>query len=678
MPESSTQKLLRAALRAGEARDYRKAAELLTALIAEDGAPAEAFLYLGRSYHALGECEKSIVAFRSFLHAGGDAGAGNFYLGRAYLAADRPEEASLRLKRSLELNPDRAAAWAFLGAAQLRLRRSKLAVSCLERAVNLAPEDTRIFRGYLNALFVRACRLVDRGDADMARQILGFVLENGIDGAGPRLWRAKALRELGRFAEALRDCEAAILFSPDDGGLRWLKASLLLASGRQSEALSEFAELKETYPELPGLPADETSLARLRVSIAFRDERWKEAALEALALIRTEPEDAPMRAMAAESLRALGQLEKARDHWLRAIEIDPVAADFRLGLALVLYELGDFEGARAQAERARRLGADSVEVEYCSVLAASRMEKGGENLIPRLQALIRDRGADPRLMFALGECLYRGGRPDLASGWFEKVLLLVPDHEYSLLYRISVAESLEDEAALSPAYAAYLNAYPDNAGLRREYSEILLRASRWEEAVPVLEKGFAYGDDGDRAKRRFALALRNAGKYREAAVHYRDLLRGSPENPEFLLALAWCLERNGKGEYALALLEKAPAAAMKGAGPWIVLGLLHERRGRKEAAVDALRKATELEPQMARAWKDLGLLYRRMGLLEFSANCLDRARALGATVEAEPPKSRSRTATMGGIPSPTRPAGAASGGKPKSAPAGRKAAKPKG
>lgn len=635
MEESTVVRLLSEAVRAGETRDYRKSVELLTALLAEEDAPPEALLFLGRAYHALGEIGKSLLAFRAYLRSGGDTAAGAFFLGRSYLTAGRYGEASQSLRRSLEADPDRAPAWALLGAAQLKLRRTKVAVDCLERAVKLAPEDTRVFRGYLNALFVRSCRLLARGDADMARQMLTFAIDNGLDGAAPRLWRARACRELGRFGEALADCETAVAFSPDDGSLRWLRASLLLASGRGREALQEFEALRGRYPDLPGLPQDERSLGRLRASVAFREERWKEAAAESLALLRATPDDASLRAMAAESFRNLGQLEKSMNHWERAVEADPKAAEFRLGLAATLFELGDYEGARGQAERALRLGADPSEVEYYTVLSSVKAGGDAASLLPRLQALIRRRGADPHVMFALGECLFRTGRPDLAAGWFEKVLYLVPGHELSLLYRISIAESLGDADSLGPSYAAYLEAYPDNGKIRREYIDLLMGDRKWEEAAGVIEQDISYGDAGDRSRRLLALAWRNAGHFRDAAVIYRELLRASPENAEYLLALAWCLERDGKGDYALALLERAPAGAKRGAGPWIVLGLLYERRGLKEKAVDALRAATDREPGHPRAWKDLGLLYRRMGLAEFSAACLARARGLGAEVSEE-------------------------------------------
>jgi tetratricopeptide (TPR) repeat protein len=647
MPEKEARELLEAAMRAGAGRDYRKAAELLTAVLAQTDALPEAHVYLGRARYALGEYGRSIESFRRYVRVGGDKAAGLFFLGRSYLACGRAREAARCLRRSASADQGKAPTWALLGAAALKLRKTKAAVDCLERAVSLAPQDRRIYRGYLNALYARGVRLLSRGDADMARQVLGFAVDNGLDGAAIRLWRAKALRETDHIKEALAECEAALALAPGDPSIRWLRAGLLLAAGMQSEALREFDAIRALHPDLPALPADDASLARLRASVAFREGRYKQAVSDCMPLLRANPKDVALRSIAAESLRAMGDLERSRDHWLRAVEAAPEEPEFRLGYALALYDLGEYEPSLRAAERARKLGADGAEVDYYATLCRSRLGEDPAKLIPALQALIRSssgggtgtasRGSspvDPRLLFALGEALYRSGRPDLASGWFEKVLLLVPDHELSLLYRISVSESIEDEEARDAAYRAYLEAYPDNQKLRREFIGFLSARGDWAEAASQLERSLPYGEPDGRTRRLLAVSYRNAGRFREAAVVYRDLLRASPGSGELLLGLCFCLERDGKADYALALLEKAPVAAKAQAAPWIMQAALYARGGRDEAAVAALRSAIERERGNEKAWHSLVAFYRKRGLGEMAANCEEEGRTAMAAAKA--------------------------------------------
>jgi tetratricopeptide (TPR) repeat protein len=629
MPETEARKLLEAAIAAGGRRDYRKAIDCLTLLLSQTDSMPEAFLYLGRSFYALGEQGRAIEAFRRFLDSGGDQAAGLFFLGRAYLASGRPVEASRCLKKSAEADPDKAPTWAFLGAAMLKRRRTKLAVDSLERAVNLAPQDKRIYRGYLNALYGRGVRLLAKGDAESAGKILGFAIDNGLEGAAIRLWRAKALREGGHIPEAIAECEAALELEPEDASIRWVRAGLLLAGGRQGEALAEFDALRAGHPELPALPADDVSLARLRVSVAFREGRYKEAVSDCMPLLRANPKDAALRSLTAESLRALGEFERSRDHWMRAIEAAPEEGEFRLGLALALYDLGDYEGSLKAAERARKLGAEGGEVDYYTALCRARLGRDSASLVPVLQNLLRgrSRAGDPRLMFALGEALYRSGRPDLAGGWFEKVLGLAPDHELSLLYRISVAESLGDEEARGEAYAAYLEAYPDNQKLRHEYVGILASSGSWALAAQTIERGLSYGKPDIRTRHLLAASYRKAGRYREGAIAYRDMLREEPLSGELLVGLAHCLERDGKADYALALLEKAPAAAKAGAVPWMLQAALYARAGKNEATIAALRQALERDRGNEKAWAQLVAAYRKQGLSELAANCEEEGAA---------------------------------------------------
>jgi tetratricopeptide (TPR) repeat protein len=660
MPDATARDLLERAIKAGSGRDYKKAAELLTAVLAMTDSLPEALLYLGRARYELGEQGRSIDAFRRYLGSGGDPAAGFFFLGRSYLACARPAAAVSCLRRSAQAAPERAPTWALLGAALLKRKRTKAAVDCLEKAVGLAPQDKRIYRGYLNALYARGVRLLAKGDADMARQVLGFAVANGLDGAAIRLWRAKALRELGRVEEAIVDCEAALSIAPGDPSIRWLRAGLLLAAGRQAEALSEFEAIRAQHPGLPALPRDDRSLARLRASVAFKEGRYKEAIAACMPLLRADPKDSPLRAIAAESLRATGELERSKNHWLRAVDSSPKDPELRLGLALALYDLGDYQGALGAVERARKLGADGDEADYYAALCRSRLGEDPETLLPLLQSLVRSRdasgesrAADPRLLFALGEALYRSGRPDLASGWFEKVLVLVPGHELSMLYLISAAESVGDEKGRLGAYEAYLESYPDNAKLRREYVGILTSLGDWPAAARALELGLPYGELGDRSRRLLAVAYRNAGRFREAAVAYRDLLRAEPSSAELLVGLAFCLDRDGNSDFALALLEKAPKAAKASADPWILQGALYARSGRVEAAVDALRTATDRDPRSERAWLSLAALYRRQKLGEFAASCEARAR--------EAAQAKGRPAASPAAGASARPAGKAAG-----------------
>ena len=75
----------------------------------------------------------------------------------------------------------------------------------------------------------------------------------------------------GEVAPALQRLEQALQARPADAGLRFLKAVILAAAGRQAEAAGLLERLTEDYPELPEpynnlavLSAGEGKLARAR------------------------------------------------------------------------------------------------------------------------------------------------------------------------------------------------------------------------------------------------------------------------------------------------------------------------------------------------------------------------------------------------------------------------------
>ncbi len=670
MAESKAEQLLRQALEAGIARDYRGACSILGRIIAggdgvgeegSEGADArrEAFLYLGRSHQSLGELGRAIDAFRAYLRAGGDEAKGRFFLGRAYLAGGLFSEATRALRKSVEVDPSKASTWALLGAAELKLRKSGAAVAHLEKAVGLAPHDRRIYRGYLNALLVRGIRDFLRGDSELAAQTFGFIADNGLDSTALRLWRARSLRELGRHAEALVECEAAASQSPDDPSISWLRAGILLDLGRKKEALDLAKSLG-----LPGLegrqgPGDRLSLDMLRAGDAFKKGDWKMAASAALSAIHeagTLPPSAlaGLHAMAAESLRMTGNAARASEEARKAVEADPRSPELGLNLAFALFDLDRHEEALAEITRDRGLGADGGECDFLEALCSSKLGRRNDWALDVLQQrLHRDSRAgiapDKRHLLALGECLYRAERPDLALPWFEKVLSIDPGNELALLYRISVGESLADPNLLRQASDDYLERFPDNMAIRKDFAENLVGSGDWARVADLLEEGLPWAGASTGYRRILARAYRETSRWREGAVLYRDLLLAEPGEGELLMALCLCLHHEGRSAFAWTLLDRAPEAALKRAGPWVVKGMLSEKLGKAESAFDAYRRAVEIEPGIERPWRELARIYEDKGLYASAQEARERAAAAlpkgDIPKPIKPSRSEKKTAT---------------------------------
>ena len=170
--------LLGKAIRAGEKRDYRKAVKLLNLIVGETDKYPQALLYLGRSYHALGEHERAVTILKHFINRQPDTGAGYFFLARSYLSLQQYRFAIHYFKKAGKKDGYNPQIDSFLGIAYLRMRRPEQAVAYLSRAVEAVPENGPIYTAYLNALAVQGVRCFHNGDLDMAEQIFRF-LEKG-------------------------------------------------------------------------------------------------------------------------------------------------------------------------------------------------------------------------------------------------------------------------------------------------------------------------------------------------------------------------------------------------------------------------------------------------------------------------------------------------------------------
>ena len=192
------------AIKAGQKRDYKKAINLLESLVVNGVAwKPEILIYLGRSYHAIGEFSLAVAALNYFLSIKSGDWNGWFFLGRSYLAMESWNLAISCLKKSLELNPDSDTTLALLGTAYYKSKQIDLALSTFEKALYIAPEDVRLNQGYQNSLLVKAIRTYNEGNPELAAKMFHFLIENGMKAVMLYVYQGHSFRDLGFLQEAL-------------------------------------------------------------------------------------------------------------------------------------------------------------------------------------------------------------------------------------------------------------------------------------------------------------------------------------------------------------------------------------------------------------------------------------------------------------------------------------------
>jgi tetratricopeptide (TPR) repeat protein len=633
MPKETARGAGRLALAAAAGRkgDYPRAIRILGELISESEAPPEAWLLLGRSFHALKNYSRALAAYNDYLKFRPRSGQGYFFAGRTYLTLGMPYRAVPFFKKALDREPRGVYTMAFLGMAYLRSKHSGLAVDMFRRAVETAAEDRlpeeaarRLYRAYLNALLVRGVRLCRAEEYLLGIQMLRFVLDNGqsgetgVDSPFLRLELGRACREMGRLEEALEHYSRALEFSPGDRRIRWYRASILMSLGKNGEARREIEYIRSGDQGVPDLPWNSRLVDLFMIRSFLENREWRGAAGGCRNMLKRGMGDSMVHALYAEALRNLKDYPAAHNHLLRAMDEKPGELRFRYADILVSWEGRDWKSLGKALRAAKSLGGEPGLIRRFEVLLEARGAGDEKRSLTLLQRAVHALGPEPELMYALGENYLKLGLAGEALGWFRKVRALQPDHERSWLGEIAALEVLWGEG-ISPAgelkglYHEYLGRWPDNFALRRERALFLVRICEYAEASKELEQLLAWEPSNPSLRRVLAYTYRKTGRYREAAVFLKALLREKPESVELLIEFSGCLERAGAAGYATAVLEKSLEHIKKSGDILLALGILWYRRQNIERAFDLLREAAAQNPRDPRPYRWMAFIAGKNG-----------------------------------------------------------------
>ncbi len=613
---------------AGRSGDYGRAAELLTILIGRSDRFPQALLYLGRSRHALGQHAQAVQAFSFFLRGRPDSAAGHFFLGRSYLALGDVPAAMRALRRALECSPRMAAAWGLLGLALARARRFGRAVEAFRTALDIEPDNPRLLTGYLNASLVHAIRLFYQGQLIDSAAVFQEVLRLRDASILPHLYLASIYRELGRENLAGFHMDAATRLSPDDPFLHLQKALILLAQGEAAAAREEI-RLGSSLLRAAAAPAvDPREVLRFLAVNLFRQGRYREAVFFASKLLRDAYGDAGLHALVAESCRTMGELEKARNHYRRALGTDRDAPELRHGLLAVLWQMGDYrEVAEESARLLRRDPRDEVGC-YFNSLALSRTGAPAAEALEALQGQVKARGPDPVLMAELGAAYLRAGLPELAEGWLLRTLKVKEDDPPTLQALADVYRSLSREAEETSAVRRYLAVRPADTAARRRLLRLLLARDAFAEASEEVARLLSSEPDSVKLRSLLALCHRRSGRYADALLLFRDLLAAEPRNEEYAKGAVYCLDRLGSRGTAAAFIEAFMKRHGESLSLVLILGVLQFQDREMEKAAAIFRRAISTWPRSWRAHRNLGMVYRKTGNPAFAEKFLARAAAL--------------------------------------------------
>jgi Flp pilus assembly protein TadD len=158
---------------------------------------------------------------------------------------------------------------------------------------------------------------------------------------------------------------------------------------------------------------------------------------------------------------------------------------------------------------------------------------------------------------------------------------------------------------------------------------VLARAAFWAREVDVDP-----GAPDPEARLKLAKALRELGKYDEAAAAADQLLVLQPNNLEALLEDARARIAANQGFYAIDAARRAEALAPHDWRPVTLLGIALTQTYRDDEALAALKKAQSMAPDNPAVLSNLGLFYATHGQPTLAEPLLRKAAdAPGATAQ---------------------------------------------
>ncbi len=613
------------ALEAGKRRDYAKAVELLTRIVSATDRMPQALLYLGRSYHALGELEKAARILDFFVKSCPESAAGHFFLGRSCLALGLYPAAVRHLRESLRLYPSLSQAHGLMGLAYLKARRPERAVDSFRNALALDPKNASLLAGFFNSALVAAIRLFSRGNLDDSARLFNEILAMRPETISAHLYLAAIFRESGKGDLALSHLNAAIAMSPEDPLLHSQKALVLLDQGRKDAAFEELRIGTSGLPSNVRVSGSPEEILRHITIRLFSDGRYKEAIFYALKLLKTTYNDPKLHALVAEAYRNLGDFGRAKNHYTRAMEKDKGSLEIRYGLIAVLWRLEEYEELLSIVRRVLKTNPSDEIALYFRSLALAKVGESPKETAEALQRQIHLKGPDPLLMSALGDTYLKAGVPELAEGWYLRTLKVSKADRRALLSLADIYRSQKKNKREKEIYKRYLGTYPDDRKARRRLTRILLEMESFVDAAEQIVRLLPSEPGNKRLKTVLAMCYRRAGKYSDALLILKDLLRDSPDSEELLKAVVYCLDKLGARNIGIQVIESFMKLHGERLSLVLMLGVLQFHEDAMEKSVQSFRRAISISSRDWKAYRNLGMAYRKMGNKEFAESFLARS-----------------------------------------------------
>lgn len=489
---------------------------------------------------------------------------------------------------------------------------TKDAETAYDRAVALDPNSADIREAYGDF------RLARREWEKASKQFDAAVASGN---ASPRAYAGSAQAYLGtnRLLEADKRINEAVAKDKDSAHFIYLQGRVAEAIGKGDEAFKDYERALAKKPDLA-----EALVAQGNIFLTRGD---KDKAREKLELALKVP-DAGRTSLEEEAVGelalAVGEKEKGRDAFSRALQKDPEDPFAHSGMGKALAALGQLPEARKELETALAAVDNDASLfyEYGSLL---RRSGDSEGALAALQRAVKLDSKDPRFRSRLGAVLVERGDFEQAESQLHQAVLMNDRFAESQFF---LARALAGEKKLSEAVETMKKAVeiePDNAEYLYNLGLIYELGQQVQDAIDSLQKAIDKNPKSADAWEHLGQNLTIENRFSEAVTAFKKAADLDPKRARLWAEVGDSEQQSGDLDGAIRDFQRALAQDSSLHGVWSKLGVAYKDkdcRGCKSKAMDALRRAAQVDPTDAVAHHELGYMYkddgrRREAIAEF-------------------------------------------------------------
>jgi tetratricopeptide (TPR) repeat protein len=245
------------------------------------------------------------------------------------------------------------------------------------------------------------------------------------------------LVKLGRFEEAFAHYQQAVRLKPDyASGHNNLGAFLLNVRNDPQEAIEHFKKSLQIKPDY--------AQAHNNLGVAlYKLGRLNEAVAHYQEAVRLEPDFTQWHKNLGLTFLRLGRLNDAVAHYQETLRLEPDCTEAHNNLGIAFLELGRLKDAAAHFQQAVRIKPDHPEAHVNLGIALRELGQLQE-AIEHFEQSLRLRSDYPETHYNLGIALTRVGRYSDALIHFQEVLRLDPDHVDAAMKLKSLIRQIEE------------------------------------------------------------------------------------------------------------------------------------------------------------------------------------------------------------------------------------------